>query len=220
MCGRFNIVDSPLIHALLASVGLPTANLPTRYNLAPTDTVPLIHQLEGKRCLSQMHWWLTPHWATTAQSKYAMFNACWENLESSPAWRSPFRYRRGIIPASSFIEWQLRGPGKQPLLVQSAKQALAFAALWDLWEKDDHHWLSCAIVTVTVPASPEFAPVHARMPLILREDMFESWLAQDGVAPKEFKRLQAQIPLQIDAVQSDINNSRNKSEPRLIGASD
>ena len=35
---------------------------------------------------------------------------------------------------SSFIEWRPEGGVKQPWLITNEQQALAVAALWDVWE--------------------------------------------------------------------------------------
>ena len=109
MCGRFNITDNPSTHALLKSLHIDLGPLPVRYNLAPTDQIPVIHHWEGQRLISDMRWWLVPHWTKSPSTKYAMFNARCESLETSRAYQGSFRHKRCIIPAHSFVEWQRHG---------------------------------------------------------------------------------------------------------------
>lgn len=215
MCGRFNIVDSPQVIALLDFLGLPIDHLQTQYNIAPTETVPLVHQFEEQRLLSPARWWLTPQWAKEPDTRYAMFNARWEKLDSSPAWRGPFRHHRSIVPASSFIEWKSDSQGKQPWLVTLPQQrAMAFAALWDLWERDGAHILGCAIVT---HASDErFWDIHDRMPLVLDEQGMMAWMADGDLTFKDVKSLHTSEPFEVFEVDRGINNSRAKEAPRLI----
>ena len=215
MCGRFNIVDSPQVHALLELAGVKVDNLPTRYNIAPTEPVPLLHQFESRTVLSSARWWLTPHWAKQPDTTYAMFNARWEKLNSSPAWKGPFRHHRGFVPASSFIEWKADSRGKQPYLVSLKDQAMAFAALWDLWEKEDSHILSCAIVTHE--SDERFWDVHQRMPLVLDPQAVQLWLSDGELDIDNPKTLHIDQPFEVQAIDRSINGSRNKEAPRAIG---
>lgn len=131
MCGRFNVTDSPLTQALLKTLVIDIGPLPEpRYNIAPTECVPVVHELDGKRALTQMRWWLVPSWSDGPSQKYAMFNARSETLAKSWAFRGPFKRTRAVIPATSFIEWQKTAGGKQPNLIEQQESALAFAGLW------------------------------------------------------------------------------------------
>ena len=126
MCGRFNVIDDPLLRALMASLGI-TAPMPTAANIAPTETVEVVVQdTAGERMLHPMRWWLTPAWSDGPSTKYSMFNAKSETIATSRAFRGPFKRHRGIVSASSFIEWRSDAGQKQPWLIRSDK-ALAMA---------------------------------------------------------------------------------------------
>ena len=216
MCGRYNITDDPTIHALLESLGIDLGPLPVRYNLAPTDQVPVIHHWEGKRLVSDMRWWLVPHWSKTPSTKYAMFNARCESLETSRAFQGCFRHKRCIIPAHSFVEWQRHDDMKTPYLFSAVDKALAFAGIWDYWTDSTEHILSCTIVTTD--AAPEFKPFHTRMPVMLSTENAERWL--DGT--QQTKDLYPMFdpilshPLQASVIDPRYNNSRNKEAPILL----
>ena len=216
MCGRFNVIDSPGLQQLLRDLGIDL-QLPTAVNIAPTEQVCLVRELDGERSADSARWWLTPSWAPAVDQKYAMFNARSETLASSRAFRHPFKTQRGIVPMSSFIEWRQEGQVKQPWLVTTADQALAVAALWDVWDGGESHLLSCTLVTTA--AAPAFAPWHSRMPVILAADEYDRWLdgshaiaANDSIFRGELKQA-----LRLQALSRAISNARNKDPALLVG---
>jgi putative SOS response-associated peptidase YedK len=213
MCGRFNLTDSPAIHALLDDLGIDIGPLPTRYNIAPTDPIATIfHDEEAGYTIGDMRWWLTPNWSDGPSQKYAMFNARAENIESSRAYKGPFRHHRAIIPASSFIEWKKTDTGKQPYEINPTEGCFLFAAVWDFWTNGDAQLYSCSILTTAATASFEY--VHHRQPVMLNPQQARDWIQpnQDKTLLKEL--LQPQIPneLQATPVETSINNAKNKSK--------
>lgn len=214
MCGRYNVTDNPLLRDLLREFGIESGPIPDRFNIAPTEQVPVIYALEGAIATLEMRWWLVPHWSEGPSNRYAMFNARCENLRQSPAFREPFRRRRCLIPASSFIEWQKRETGKQAMLIASqSQQPLLFAGIWDCWQGV----YSCSIVTTA--ASREFSDIHARQPVLLSRQSAYEWLNNDST---EYSLLAlcdaAHAPaLNVAAIDERCNNARNKEAPHIIG---
>lgn len=216
MCGRFNVTSTPGLEQLLRSLG-HSLESSSRCNIAPTEPVPLL--ADGK--LVDARWWLTPRWAKAVDQKYAMFNARCEGLAKSPAFRTPFASQRGIVPMSSFIEWRRSaGPDgglaqKQPWLIRTDSEALAVAALWDVWCGDGETLLSCTLVTTE--AAPEFRPWHDRMPVLLDASERERWL-DNGCRiaiddPLFSPRLKE--PLSLSPLNPAVGNSRHK-DPALL----
>ena len=91
MCGRFNLTDSPAVHALLDDLGVNIGELPTRYNITPTEPVLTIYEQDGKYLSRNMRWWLVPRWADAPSQKFAMFNARSETIENSRAHKTPYK---------------------------------------------------------------------------------------------------------------------------------
>jgi len=209
MCGRFNIIDNPGLQELLRDLGIDL-RLPAGVNVAPTEDVPLVRRDDAGASLARAHWWLVPSWAKEISQKYSMFNARSETLGRSPAFRHPFRSQRGLVPMSSFIEWRPEGGVKQPWLITSEQQALAVAALWDVWEGGDQPLLSCTLVTTG--AAPEFQPWHARMPVLLTPDESDRWLDNSrAIAADDLLfRSQLKMPLRLAPLSRAVGNSRNK----------
>ncbi|MEH6549415.1 MAG: SOS response-associated peptidase [Pseudomonadales bacterium] len=217
MCGRYNIIDDPFVQALLKTLGVDMGSLPTRFNIAPTEQVPVVHELDGDRRLSDMRWWLVPSWSSGPNQKYAMFNARAESILSSRAYGKPFERQRAIIPASSFIEWQKTADGKQPLMIESGAGVWAFAGIWDCWQGGDEPLYSCSIITKA--ATSEFSALHNRMPICLSEGDYAQWL--DNKTPlSEVLPLLAKDStalLKVTELNTAVNNARNKGIPIPVG---
>lgn len=214
MCGRYNIHDDPWLQTLLRELGIE-ARLATRVNIAPTEMVPVVFEENGSRRLHDMRWWLVPAWAPRIDTRYSMFNAKVETLQSSRAFRGPLRHRRCIVPASSFIEWNEQDGKRQPWLLRPQAGAIAFAGLWDLWEKEGSHLESCTVITTE--ASGGIQRLHHRMPLMLDASVYDAWLdpASKADAVRAALASRARAPLVLAPLSRAVNNSRNKTEDLL-----
>jgi putative SOS response-associated peptidase YedK len=149
-----------------------------RYNIAPTQPVPVIrqHPKEPRRALSKMRWGLIPSWSKDASGGAKMINARAETASKLPAFRDPRKFRRCLIPADGFYEWKTNNGAKQPFcFVVNDGELFAFAGLWDGWKDTNGQWIrSCSILTTTPNAVTSV--VHDRMPVILAKDNYDVWL--------------------------------------------
>jgi putative SOS response-associated peptidase YedK len=183
MCGRFFslISDDDVSQDYGLSVRL---GLQSRFNIAPTQAVPLVHLDErGARRASLMRWGLVPAWAKEIGSA-PLINARSETVAEKPSFRGAFRYRRGLLPASGWYEWQRVGKARQAYAVHFGNHApFAFAAIWEVWEgRGEGSWLeSCAILTA--PAIGPVAAIHDRMPLLVEPADQRRWLKGEGDQP-------------------------------------
>lgn len=178
MCGRFSnhIPITTLIEYFQLSRWLESD---ARYNIAPSQDIPVIRQSGDERELALLRWGLVPHWAKEAKIGYKMINARAETLASKPSFREPFHQRRCIIPASGFYEWQKDARGRQPYYLHRRDgDPLALAGLWERWEdpaKPGAVLESCTIITTG--ANALVAPLHNRMPAILERAEFAAWFS-------------------------------------------
>ena len=116
------------------SVVKPWWRFEASYNVAPTQSVPIVRLTEGGREGVMMRWGLIPFFARGVPPKYSTINARIETVESAASYRGPWkRGQRCIQVASGFYEWHLSAEGKkQPYFIQVADQDLfGFAGLWD-----------------------------------------------------------------------------------------
>ncbi len=85
-------------------------------------------------------------------------------------------FRRCLIPADGFYEWQQGTKSKQPYCFEfKGGELFAFAGLWDRWRESSGKWVeSCSVLTTT--PNTVTSPVHDRMPVILDPDCYDKWL--------------------------------------------
>ncbi len=176
MCGRYALVHSADQLQLIFHARGTGGILDARFNIAPTQLVPVVLPGTGERLLRAMRWGLIPHWAKDDKVGARLINARAETAAELPSFRGPFERRRCIVPASGFYEWKTGESGKVPYYIHAVDgEPLAFAGLWDRWTADaDHVVESCTILT-TEP-NERLRPLHDRMPVILDHDGIEPWL--------------------------------------------
>ena len=106
MCGRFNVIDSPEIQWLCASLGISLTAQHTSRDIAPGGKIAIVHELGGERVVSDAIWWLLlDHQTLKPNYKYASFNSRSDKLHSERGIAyTPYRQSRCIIPASAFVE--------------------------------------------------------------------------------------------------------------------
>jgi putative SOS response-associated peptidase YedK len=188
-----------------------------RYNIAPTQPVPVIRQnpMEPRRELSLMKWRLIPSWAKDQSVGAQMINARSETAATKLAIRDPLTIRRCLIPADGFYEWQRRGKAKQPYCFEvNDGELFAFAGLWDRWRDTRGQWLkSCSILTTTPNAVT--SSVHDRMPVILDPDSYDLWLdpgMRDVAAASEMLKPYDARLMRCYPVSTRINHVANDDE--------
>jgi putative SOS response-associated peptidase YedK len=80
------------------------------------------------------------------------------------------------VLADKFYEWKREGKTKQPYYIRFKDgRPFAFAGLWERWEKQEPALETCALIT-TAP-NTLLEPIHYRMPVILPEQSYASWLS-------------------------------------------
>ncbi len=225
MCGRF--VSSSPPDELAAYFGVDQVAetvLQPNYNVAPTQDVYAVVEDEDTRHLDAFFWGLVPSWAKDAKIGSRMINARAETLAEKNAYKSSFAKRRCLIPADGFYEWKKLGPGKkpkkQPMFVRRADGApLAFAGLWSVWrgpDQDQEPLRSVTIVTTT--PNTTMVGVHDRMPVIVPEADWGSWLDRDDhdlAALQELLVPASDELLVIHPVSTQVNNVRHNG-PDLL----
>lgn len=181
MCGRFTLaIDAARLAEHFALPEVP--DLRPRYNIAPTQTVPVVRAAEhepgtgGGRRLDGMRWGLVPSWADDPKIGNRLINARSETAASKPAFRSAFRRRRCLVPADGFFEWRAERGTKQPYWIHREDGApFAMAGLWEIWNEPDGGELRTFTILTTEP-NELVARLHDRMPVLLQPADYGRWL--------------------------------------------
>ena len=105
MCGRYNLIEDARALVDFFTLDHSLEMLP-RYNIAPSQDIPVVRQGREGRELALLRWGLIPHWAKDHKIGYRMINARAETVAQKPSFRTAFRRRRCLIPATGFYEWK------------------------------------------------------------------------------------------------------------------
>jgi putative SOS response-associated peptidase YedK len=177
MCGRFTLYQS--VEALAQNFQIEKlTDIEPKYNIAPTQMVAtvLYNSETNKRELQQLRWGLIPSWAKDMGIGAKLINARSETVTEKPAFRSAFKRRRCLVVADGFYEWQQQGSKKQPFYFHLLeKKTFGFAGLWEQWESPEGDKISSCTI-LTTKANELVQPIHDRMPVILQQEDYDTWL--------------------------------------------
>jgi putative SOS response-associated peptidase YedK len=210
VCGRFNQTASG--EEIAEAFALDEApELAPRYNIAPTQPVPvvLVEPGSARRVLVERKWGLVPRDALGKERGF--INARGETAASKPAFSEAFAERRCLVPATGFYEWQQVDPRRrQPWLLRLASGApFAFAGLWEPAQGAVPG--SAPTFTILTTRPNELArQVHDRMPVILAPEACWRWLDPELHDLEELSKLLAPFPAETMTaypVSTHVNNA-------------
>ena len=218
MCGRFAFYSPGEATAALFGVSgaLPVE---ARYNIAPTQYIAAIRDDgEDGRELTMLRWGLVPFWAKDPSIGSRMINARAETVAEKPSYRAAYRHRRCLVLADGFYEWHTDGGVKRPYYISAADgQPFAFAALWENWKSKVSDESIQSTTIITTEANEFMSTLHHRMPVVLRSETADSWLAgEDDLI--EFVASHGP-ELRAWPVDRRVNNARNEGEDLIEAVS-
>lgn len=212
MCGRFTLHSK--LNLLLQQFALDAGpDLAPRYNIAPTQMVPVIRvDDDGQRQMMLHRWGLIPSWAKDAKIGNRMINARGETVATKPSFRAAFKRRRCLVPADGYFEWKKVKDGKQPYYIHRAdSDRLAFAGLWESWKNGSDDRID-SFTIITTDSNSTTCDVHDRMPVILEDAQFEMWLDPEFSAREPLEAMLQPYEgdeLVLDPVSQVVNNPRH-----------
>ncbi|KVW95891.1 SOS response-associated peptidase [Thiobacillus denitrificans] len=214
MCGRYALTSPPAVIAERFHL-LWAPKIEARYNIAPSQMIPVVRETAEGRLLALLKWGLIPWWAKDAHIGAKLANARAESLASKPAFRDAYRYRRCLVPADAFYEWKPVAGRKQPYCIRMRDHALfGMAGLWEHWVAPDGQVVeSCTIVTVD--ANALVGELHDRMPLILAPADYDAWLGA-GTREAALPRAVAAEEMVAYPVSPLVSNARNDDPACLV----
>jgi putative SOS response-associated peptidase YedK len=184
MCGRYVIMSPPEALRLLFGYS-EQPNFPPRYNIAPTQPIPVVCLENGGRRFRLMRWGLLPAWVKDPRSFTLLINARAETALEKPAFKNAMKRRRCLVPADGYYEWQSSGKTKQPYFIYSRDcQPIGFAGLTETWIGPNGEELD-TVALVTAAASADLAVLHSRMPVTIAPRDFDRWLDGNAVDAEE-----------------------------------
>ncbi len=157
------------------------------WNVAPQTFQPVIrlNRDSGEREIVLMRWGLIPYWAKDPSIGLRTINAKAETITAAPAFREAIKYRRCLVPADAFYEWQkLDAKNKQPFAIAlKSHEPYALAGLWESWKDRKAGAELLTFTVITTDPNEVVQPMHDRMPVIIPERDYDRWL-QHGDADR------------------------------------
>jgi putative SOS response-associated peptidase YedK len=209
MCGRYALASPPEVIAERFNL-LWVREVPAHYNIAPSQTIPVVRATEQGRELALLKWGLIPSWAKDAAIGTKLINARAETLADKPAFRNAFRRRHCLVPADAFYEWKAIAGRRQPYSIRMAdKKLFGMAGLWEHWVNPAGETVeTCTIITVN--ANELVGKLHDRMPLIIQPSDYGAWLdaanpgARDLLKPFPAKLMSYYpVSMRVNSVRND-----------------
>ena len=176
MCGRYTLGRSTKDILQRYAVQQSLFEMSPRYNIAPSQMVPVVLNDDGTRVLQGFKWGLIPFWVKDLSKSKPLINARAESLGEKPSFKQALVRRRCIIPADGFYEWKGQAPHRTPVYIKRRDgEPFGFAGLWERWTSADGEVvMSCAIITVT--PNQLMSEIHNRMPAMLERADEDTWL--------------------------------------------
>ncbi len=216
MCGRF-VITMPAVALVELFDAIPGNDLPegARYNVCPTQDIAACTSEGGQRRLRAMRWGFIPHWYKAPNDGPLLINARSETVAEKPAFRAAVRERRCLIPADGFYEWEEgEGPKRAWYITAADGGPLAFAGIWQDWEKDGRRITACAIVSTA--AGPEMAAIHHREPVTLAQADWPLWLGEAGRGAAVLMRARRPGTFRMHRVGPEVNSNRAEGAGLIV----
>ena len=230
MCGRYALLaERARMEEFLAVTLDEQAAPPPRYNIAPTQPILVVGAGEGQKPGSNMpdrravlvRWGFIPGWVKDPRDFPLLINARSETAAEKASFRAAMRHRRILVPASGFYEWhrpakESGGKAQAYWIRPRRDDIVAFAGLMETWSSADGSEMDTAAI-LTTSANAAIAPIHDRMPVVIRQDDFSRWLDCKRQEPRDVAGLLR--PVEDDFFEavpvSDLVNKVSNSGPEI-----
>lgn len=152
------------------------ADFKPRYNVAPTQLVPVLTS-DSPKGFSFFYWGITPDFGQNKPVSQKLINAKVESINEKISFKSSFLKRRCLVPADGFFEWKRLGKKtKIPYrFTLRDDDIFAFAGIWEEYETVTGESQHTFLILTTSP-NEVVEEVHDQMPVILNREQEKKWL--------------------------------------------
>ncbi len=189
MCGRFaQFSPVSLLKEVFDIRAVKCDPSRSSYNVAPTQDV-LAVTYYGERILTRFSWGITPRIGKETAKPSLLINARIETIAEKPSFFESIKFRRCLIPADGFYEWEKAGAKKQPWFFKvQSNLPFAFAGIWEK-RNEKNELTRPAFAIITTEAAGPVSRIHNRMPVILDRIVYKNWLDPDEKNPKRLTEI-------------------------------
>lgn len=143
---------------------------------------------EGSLSARELSWGFQGSWKPGVVFNTRIESAC------KPTWRDSMEHRRCVIPVPTFFETNQNETFPSPRTGKPIKRQYEFRIPGQDVILIGCTWKGDAFSMVTTEANADMAPIHHRMPLIVRQEELPLWLGPDymQIADRSCIRLEAE----------------------------
>lgn len=188
-----------------------------RFNVAPTQHMPIVLSKGGRRAPAVMRWGFVPFYEREKPKPQALINARSETIATKAPFKRATQSQRCLVPADGFFEWKREGERKTPFYFTLRDEEPFVIA--GLWESAGGNAAEGYLLLTTAP-NELMASIHDRMPVILHPEAWDEWLAPEPLSAERLAQLCTAYPaeeMSARPVSALVNSARNDS-PEILTA--
>ena len=180
MCGRYLVLADDDYEEMQNIVDIVSGNYNessvAKGEVFPTNNIPVIYSHNGRNVLSAARWGFPRY-----KSSGVVINARAETVHEKAMFKNAFISNRCIVPANGYYEWLTHeNKTKTKYLISVRGKRLFFmAGLYKMFTDKERNPYA-AITIITTEASEDISFIHNRMPVILPDDVINSWLDRNN----------------------------------------
>ncbi len=192
MCYRYSLTTLVAIAGFYEQLAEAAgADWTPRYNVALTSRMPVITRRRTTTALEKMHFGFMLPARTATERPLLVGNTRAETMLAKSTFRDAAQYRRCLVPADGFYEWEKQGDARLPhYFTLQDRRPFFFAGIWE----PETAQTPAAFCIVTTTPNPLLAAIHDRMPVILGPNSGPVWLGDEPLAPARLAQLCRPLP--------------------------
>ena len=182
-----------------------------QYNIAPTLNIAIY---TNTKVYTYAHFGLIPSWASQRSSM--QINARSETVSEKNSFKEAYKHRRCLIPLNGYFEWKkdaINKTNKAHFIMSASGDYFVFAGIYESWYDNSINETILSVALLTTEPNEKIASLHDRMPVILEQDQWKSWL-DNRSSHNELKILFTPIPsdkIRYTPVGKLVNSVKNNS---------
>jgi len=188
MCERYSLTARLSDVVEQFRIGQVVSAYTPKYNISPTQTVPVIYEYRKQRILDDQRWGFMPYWSKDAVLADA------RGIANRPIFRRIVSKQRCVIPCSGFYGWLSEGRVHQPVrFVFKDRRTFGIPGFYERWPRVNGEEIRAFTMLATAPNRMAQGCV-LRMPAMLDEQGIDAWLSESNVEYRSVYHYVRELP--------------------------
>jgi putative SOS response-associated peptidase YedK len=217
MCGRYAVekLDREYIQFMRDAMKAAPKVPKSRYNVAPTQSAPILRIWDGKPKFDDVRWQLYEAWWKDI-SRGPQINARADKVFTNSMYKHSMAKRRCLVLATGWYEWPKKPKSGLPHFIHKKDSApVMFAGIWSTYHSDEKKIHQDNFAIITTEAHKIIEPFHDRMPVIINPKDYDTWLDPECRNPLKLSKLLHPYKgrdLEAYTVSTYVNSPKNTGE--------